>query len=575
MIADEGQPFVELPTTDRIPTRPGRWSVPGTLEWSERSRTDLDRMFGRYAVLCACATLAMFVAVLVVAPERERPGLLLIDGLAGTTVLLAIWLLRRGLSSQLLLIAGFVLMALGIVAGAALTDGLDGAAVMPLGGALLVIPVLRGRRLIAVFVLAFSASMAGETAAYAVGGMTQLAGLVSAPMSLAESGVMLAFIYGIVWWVSNEWRTTTARSAHVLASQGQLLALNERLLATLDPQKVLNLIADSLKSVVAYDNLTIYRVDRKASLLRPVLARDRFASLILDSTFPVDRGITGWVVTHGEPQCVNDALRDPRMSLIPGTPAEDESMIVVPLLIDGEVGGTLNIDRMGGVEAYFQPSEFEVAQLFARQASIALQNAEAHHAVSTRAETDALTGLRNRGAFEEDIAVLLADGSTQPLTLLMLDLDSFKAFNDRHGHPAGDALLAGVARALNAGVRAGDRVYRYGGDEFAVLLPGTAAGMWVEVAARIRAAIAGLATSMGADIGASVGAACYPGDAATRDGLVAAADAALYRAKGSGCDTVAGLSLSPSMSAADLRPDAMGSSAAAAASTSLAAVPRH
>lgn len=578
MTVDATPPPAQSPTPDSAPGRSRRRSWPGTGGWSERSRTSPDQLFGRYAVVCACATLGMFAAVLVAAPAREQPGLFLIDGLAGVTVLLAIWFLRRGLSSQLLLIAGLVLMALGIVAGATLTDGLDGAAVMPLAGALIVIPALRGRRLLAMFALAFGASIVGEISAYVVGGMTHLASLVSAPVSLAESAVMLAFTYGLVWWVSNEWRTSTSRTAHVFASQMQVVALNERLLATLDPQKVLNLIADSLKSVVAYDNLTIYRIDRKAGLLRPVLARDRFAALILDSTFPMDRGITGWVVTHGEPQCVNDSLRDPRMSLIPGTPAEEESMIVVPLLIDGEVGGTLNIDRMGGVEAYFEAAEYEIVQLFARQASIALQNADAHHAVSTRAETDALTGARNRGAFEEDIAVLLADPNAEPVTLLMLDLDNFKAFNDRHGHPAGDTLLAAVARAINAGVRAGDRVYRYGGDEFVVLLPRTASGVEVEVAGRIRAAVAGIASIGGDRITASVGAATHPADAATRNGLVAAADAALYRAKESYRDRAVPTDLSVATSvggARSIADDDLGSDSAADASDSLAALPQH
>ncbi|MGO9179777.1 MAG: diguanylate cyclase domain-containing protein [Candidatus Limnocylindrales bacterium] len=504
---------------------------------SEHSRDD-DRFFGRYAALCACATLLLFLGGLVAAPADERTGVVLISGFAGAVVALAAWFVWRGLSRGLFLVTGIVLMALGVVVGAALPDGLDGAAVLPLAGALLVLPVLRGRPLFVMFATAFGASLVGETAAYVVGGMTHLTRLVSAPLSLAQSGVMLAFTYGLVWWVSNQWRLASERSEEalaiqrqILASQRQVLALNERLLATLDPQQVLNLIADSLKAVVPYDNLTIYRVDHDAGVFRPVLARDRFASLILENTFPLEHGITGWVLTHGVAQCVNDAQLDPRMALIPGTPSEDESLIIVPLLIDGDVGGTLNVGRMGGAASHFDSSEFEIAQLLASQASIALQNAEAHHAVSTRAATDALTGLRNRGAFEEDIAALLADRNAQPLTLLMLDLDGFKAFNDQLGHPAGDRLLGTVARAMSAAVRADDRVYRYGGDEFAVLLPGTTRGVGEQVAQRICSAIAAIDAGAGARITASVGAASHPADAATRDDLVAAADTALYRAK--------------------------------------------
>ena len=542
MIADTSRAPSECSAVERSTARLRRWWWAGSSEPWAFPLANKDRMFARYAALCAVATVSLMAAGLAAAPGGERPGLLVVDGLAGATVVLAMVFLRRGLSRGLLLIAGIVLMALGVVAGVSLADGLDGAAVMPLAGAMLVIPVLRGRRLLAMFVLAFCASMLGETAAYVVGGMTHLAGLVSPPISLAESAIMLAFTYGLVWWVSKEWHIASARSAHVQASERQLLALNERLLATLDPQKVLNLIADSLKSVVAFDNLTIYRIDRKAKLLRPVLARDRFASLILETTFPIDRGITGWVATHGEAQCVNDADRDPRMTLIPGTPSEAESLIVVPLLIDGEVGGTLNVGRIGGEEAHFQPSEFEITQLFARQASIALQNAEAHQAVWTRAETDALTGLRNRGAFEQDFATFLANAGAQPLTLLMLDLDDFKAFNDLNGHPSGDTLLSAIARAINSGVRAGDRVDRYVGDEFAVLLPDTAPGMGLEISQRISGAIAGLYSASDTPVTASVGVASYPSSALTRDGLVAEADAALYRAKESGGDRVAAAS---------------------------------
>jgi putative methionine-R-sulfoxide reductase with GAF domain len=120
--------------------------------------------------------------------------------------------------------------------------------------------------------------------------------------------------------VSTQWLAASERSARTLASQRHLLVLNEQLLATVDPQQVLSLLADSLKSLVAYDNLTIYRVDRTAGLLRPVLARDRFASLIMESAITLDRGITGWVVAHDEAQCVNDAMHDPGWRSSPGRP---------------------------------------------------------------------------------------------------------------------------------------------------------------------------------------------------------------------------------------------------------------
>lgn len=497
-----------------------------------------DRFFGRYAALCACVALVLVAAQLVIAPGDERLGLLLIAGLAGAVVGLSALFVRRGISRGLFLAAGLVLMALGIAAGAALPDGLDGAAVLPLAGTLLMLPVLRGRRLFAVFVLAYAASMVGEAAAY-TDGLADVGGGVNVVMSLAESAVMLAFTYGLAWWVSNQWRTAGARTAELLEAQRQVLGLNERLLATLDPQQVLGVIADSLKAVVPYDNLTIYRVDRAAGLFRPVLARDRFAALILENTFALDHGITGWVVTHGEAQCVNDAQRDPRMGLIPGTPAEEESLIVVPLMSEHGVAGTLNVGRMGGVASHFDASEFAAAQLFASQASIAVQNAERHREIRTRAETDALTGLHNRGTFEDEIAALLLDPDARPITLLMLDLDGFKAFNDRQGHPAGDLLLGRVARGIAAAVRATDRPYRYGGDEFAVLLPSTARDVGLLVAGRIIAAIAGLDLGGGAPVTMSIGAASHPDDATTRDGLVAAADDELYRAKASGGNQVA------------------------------------
>jgi diguanylate cyclase (GGDEF)-like protein len=321
-----------------------------------------------------------------------------------------------------------------------------------------------------------------------------------------------------------------------LEGQRRLLEVNERLLSTLDPVGILDLIADSLKAIVPYDSLSIYEVDRAAGVRRAVIARDRFADQILAHEAPLGTGITGWVIEHGEAVLANQAHIDPRSVQVPGTPFEPEAIVVVPLLVHGDTIGTLNIGRVGETEAQFSPNEFELTKLFAGQASIAMQNAEAHGEVRIRAEHDALTGLRNHGAFQRELGAAVEAG--RPFAVLMLDLDEFKQFNDTLGHPAGDALLAEIAAAMTHATRDTDRVYRYGGDEFAALLPGADRTAAHEVAERIRRAVReptdprpGNATEPRPTVTISTGVACYPDDGRTKDELVAVADRALYLVK--------------------------------------------
>ncbi len=320
---------------------------------------------------------------------------------------------------------------------------------------------------------------------------------------------------------------------HQLVSHRRLMAVNEQLLSTLDPTGVLELIADSLKTVVTYDSLTIYRIDREHGVRRPVIARDRFAELILGYDAPLGTGLTGWAVDNREPVLANDAHIDPRSIQIPGTPFEAESMVIVPLMGDGEVLGTLNIGRMGGPEAHYSQNEFELTKLFAAQAAIALRNADAHDEVKVQAERDALTGLRNHGAFQRELQALLSSTPARPVSVLMMDLDRFKGYNDRNGHPSGDDLLVAVSRAIESCIRQSDRAYRYGGDEFAVILPEVGRQAAEEVARRIRSSIEAIPDdSGGPHVTISVGIAGHPEDASDKDSLIETADQALFLAKG-------------------------------------------
>jgi diguanylate cyclase (GGDEF)-like protein len=157
---------------------------------------------------------------------------------------------------------------------------------------------------------------------------------------------------------------------------------------------------------------------------------------------------------------------------------------------------------------------------------------------------DPLTGLPNRRAFDEELAreVARASRTGEPLAVVVLDVDRFKAVNDGHGHPAGDAVLREVAARASGAVRRGDLAARVGGEEFALLLPGADLAGAVELAGRVRAAVAARPIPAGAAalaVTVSLGcAALAPGEAP--DALVARADARLYEAKRTGRDRVVG-----------------------------------
>jgi diguanylate cyclase len=170
---------------------------------------------------------------------------------------------------------------------------------------------------------------------------------------------------------------------------------------------------------------------------------------------------------------------------------------------------------------------------------------EALEQARTAARTDALTGLPNRRSFEEALAEEAARSQSEgePLAVLILDVDHFKRVNDTYGHPTGDRVLRGVAMATRSALRPTDRPGRLGGEEFAILLPGTAADAARGVAERLRESVAAQTFAVSEDepstlsVTASFGVAeRRPGE--TGDAMLARADAALYEAKRTGRNRV-------------------------------------
>jgi diguanylate cyclase (GGDEF)-like protein len=184
--------------------------------------------------------------------------------------------------------------------------------------------------------------------------------------------------------------------------------------------------------------------------------------------------------------------------------------------------------------------------------------AEQERRLFTRATTDPLTGLLNRAAFEDRAQAELARaGRTgRGLALAMLDLDHFKSFNDRYGHPAGDAALTAVARAIARTVRGIDAAGRYGGEEFIILFVEADVDAALLALERIRAAIAALGPPRVARaIAVSAGVAVHQGlfEKTSLESLVARADAALYAAKKAGRDRVAVEKTAPPKAPGDVR----------------------
>lgn len=204
---------------------------------------------------------------------------------------------------------------------------------------------------------------------------------------------------------------------------------------------------------------------------------------------PKGEGIAGWVSETGKPVIVRDVNKDSRFSsrVDNFTGFQTNSIIGVPLIADQKVFGVIElINKLDG--GSFTPFELKVLTTIADFAAIAIEKAYYLRALKKMATVDPVTGAHNRASFEHNYyrEVEICRRYETPLSFLMVDVDDFKKINDTYGHPAGDAVLRNLVELLCECVRKVDMVFRYGGDEFVILLPSTTKEQAVKARQRIK-----------------------------------------------------------------------------------------
>ena len=386
------------------------------------------------------------------------------------------------------------------------------------------------------------------------------AGAVATPswLSPREAQIALLLLTALFCAYALDRELTLRRLTHLLIEERVLTAaLTNRvseLSALLDAGRALNLDLDLrqvLSSILASAIELLEAKDASVMLVRSGNELQTVAtaglSLARGARATFGRGIAGRVAESREPLLINglmepDGGRD--------GPSRPESAMCTPLIHRGSVLGVLNVNAPSGRR--YTEHDLRALSFFAEQAAVAIANAqllEKERLTATqgifRALHDSLTNLPNRALFRERLrhAQARRRGTDERLAVLFMDLEDFKAVNDRHGHPTGDRVLIEVADRLRAICRRGETLARFGGDEFAILLDGVASEEAAEpIAERFLACLAEPLRfgELEIELSARLGVVLETPGWTTIDEIMAGADAALRAARLRGAPIVYG-----------------------------------
>lgn len=312
-----------------------------------------------------------------------------------------------------------------------------------------------------------------------------------------------------------------------------LYEVGQAISSELDFRKLQNMILETVVKVIGADKGSLMLVDDSEKILTIGVAIGLSDQITSEAKIEIGESIAGWVVKTGKPLFIEDVeTNDLFLSMKKGA-VKAGSLMCVPLVAKEKILGTLNVSHLS--KNGFEKHDFELFINLANQAAIAIDNARLYR----YAVTDEMTRLYNHRYFQQrlDEELQRADRYEHHVSLILLDVDHFKSFNDTYGHPEGDRVLKTVARLIEKNVREIDIPARYGGEEFVVICPEKNGEGSLTPAERIRTAIESYDFRINGQrvpITASFGTACYPDQAKRKEDLIKKADYALYYSKSAG-----------------------------------------
>jgi diguanylate cyclase (GGDEF)-like protein len=319
--------------------------------------------------------------------------------------------------------------------------------------------------------------------------------------------------------------------------------MSKTLSTTLNMEELLRLTLHLIGRSLQVDAYSLLLLDEASNRLTVKGGFGLLSERAQDLSISLGEGISGWVAKTGQPMLVPDVSTDARFAEQICFPKQG-AFLCVPLQLDkGRVIGVLNAHKPE--PQTFTRADLEQFQAVANQVALALENARLYQRTKELVSRDVLTGLFNRRYFFEHLETEIQRSRrySRTFTILMLDLDHFKHYNDTHGHLRGDEVLRGVGGLLLSNTRRADVVARFGGEEFVILLPEIAKQAGALVAEKIRSAFAqyafyGREQQPGGRLTVTIGLAAYPADSDNGVELVDIADRALYVGKQQGGNCV-------------------------------------